>query len=120
LLETQLLNAIHHPFLLKFRWLIASDGFPRLLLIRGYDQSLCRTLARPNTQPTKKQATKAGEQTQSTIAQETLRCNALRAYSAIANYGQVNAKPNHSYYIRAFILVKILPLSFVFSLPFNF
>jgi hypothetical protein len=116
LLETQLLHAIHHDFSLNFAGSLQAT-FPPVSSSSADTINLSAAAAHLHAQirsPQKQEASKAGEQTQSTIAQETLRCNALRAYSANANYGQVNAQPNHSYYIRAFILVKILPL---FSLP---
>jgi hypothetical protein len=114
LLETQLLNAIHHDFSLNFAGSLQAT-FPPVSSSSADTINLSAAhLHAQIRSPQKQEASKAGEQTQSTIAQETLRCNALRAYSANANYGQVNAQPNHSYYIRAFILVKILPL---FSLP---
>jgi hypothetical protein len=89
LLETQLLNAIHHHFSSNFAGSLQATDSP-------FSSSSADTInlsaahLQAQIRSPQNQATKAGEQKQSTIAQETLCCNALRAYSAIANYSQVN------------------------------
>jgi hypothetical protein len=90
LLETQLLNAIHHHFSSNFAGSLQATDYP-VSSSSADTTNLSAAHLHAQIRSPQKQATKAGEQTQSTIAQETLRRNALRAYSAIANYGQVNA-----------------------------